>query len=277
MACRIALRLGMVIGLTVLGLTGWAAAQGIRGQPPPRVIHFIPVDVAGKIVDIRPGMIAVATAGKGVWRVGVADNTAISVAGSAAPDVLRPGLHVRFVAAVDKSQGKILGKVEKLTIFTPTNDDARTVGVFLPGQCKPVVCFLEDAAAAPAAVKDTPAKDTRTKDTRAKDTYDIHGQITGGKGNRLTIKVPNKFSKPTLNIELVQEPLIELDLLNYLMAKPGDKVQARGLQLGPTNLQATELLITLSEPLGHARKKPAKLSANRPPEPNPLSLPPAPR
>jgi hypothetical protein len=293
MACRVAMCLGMVFWQT-----GWAEAQGIRGQPPPQVIQFVPLDVEGKVVEVRPGVIAVATAGSGVWRVGVDENAAISVAGTAAPDVLRPGLHIRFLAAVEKPQGRVLDKIAKLTIFTPTKDDARTVGVFLPGQCRPVVSFLEEAAAGPpanvaggaaenaagamAATAPKPAahapppsasKEQNAAEggpAAAKDTYDIHAQITGGKGSRWTIKTPNKFFKSPLRIELAPQPLIELDLVNYLMAKPGDKVLARGCRLGPNNLQATELLITLTEPLGQARKKPPKLTA-RPPAGIPLA------
>jgi hypothetical protein len=294
---------------------GWVEAQGIRRQPAPQVIQFVPVGIEGRVVEVRPALIVVATAGSGMWRVGVAENAAISVVGTAAPDVLRPGLYIRFLAAVEKPQGRVLEKVAKLTIFTPTKDDARTVGVFLPGQCRPVVSFLEEgaagppadpvgaaaggpalpaagnqanpaaggpagaaaagnpAAAAPNAAKPVapavPPNASKKPDAAeggaaaAKDMYDVHAQITGGKGTRLTVKVPNQFFKPTLKIELVPEPLIELDLVNYLMARPGDKISARGAPLGLNYLQATELLITLTEPQGHTKKKP--------PRPNPQS------
>jgi hypothetical protein len=82
--------------------------------------------------------------------------------------------------------------------------------------------------------------------------FQIAGRIA--KRNRdgtITVYVPNPYFRPNLEMELAEEPEIELNLTGpaYLaLVRPGDQIQARGNQVGPNIALVTEVTITLAEP-----------------------------
>jgi hypothetical protein len=256
----------------LLVLAGSAAAQVPAG--PPLVIQYVPKDVEGAVAGIRQGFIAVSIAENDAWTFQLPNDVTVRIVGKAEPDVLRVGQYIRFQGAVDKQQSKVVDKVSQLTVFSPEKDDLRTPGVFLPGQCVDLVKLkfkedrppsdlpaelAKDSAASKSAEGKPTVAETKTAATAAdQQIYDIHAQITAVKGNMLTLNVPNSRFKPTLRIELAENPAIDLDLTEFSLVRPGDKIVGRGLQLGPRLLQVTDMTIRLSEPLSTAKKKPAK-------------------
>lgn len=255
------------VGLS-LGVAALAQAQVGSGQP--RVIQYVPVDIEGTLAGLRPGGLAVTSATQEIWMLQVAANATIHVTGGAEADVLRPGLNVRFVATVDKRQGKVHEPVSRLVLFAPAQDSARAPGVFPPGEDAPRAGTPAKSDKPPGPGPPSPIhKVMKPSEPRSEEsananeeTLDIRGQIVNVKGHWITVGVPpNPYFKSPLRIELAAEPAIEVDLVNYSIAKPGDMITARGRQLGPKACEIYELTVALSEPLGSAKKKPAKLAA----------------
>jgi hypothetical protein len=158
-------------------------------------------------------------------------------------------------------------KVGKLTLFTPSAE--RPLGAF-PGGVAPTVLGADPLGANPAAqppvVAPPPARDTDAGPPV--ETFEIVGQIKGiDKSGKLTVLTPpHPYFKPAVQIELTEEPEIDLDLSGPAMlrfVKPGDKVQARGRQVAPNVAQVSELSVQLSEPLTTGQKKQPKKKSTR--------------
>ncbi len=265
-------------GWLLLGLTAVGAAQPWLDPRagPPRVVQMpiVPQELGGSFVSAQPGLININTLTGEPWTLRVSANAYVRVAGKAEEDVLRPGTHVRFEATVDKKTSKVLDKVSKLTVFVPTKEEFRSLGVFLPGQClnpfehlgkyqtPQEVPVLQpgtkpSAQQKPPSDKITPADLQPLPEGKAAPTvrrYDIHGQIVSIKGKFMTVFVPTDLFKPNLRVELADNLELEVDLNNYLSAQPGDKVAARGIQVAPKTLEVLEVLIERQEPLSTKRK-----------------------
>src|SRR5262249_1354466 len=93
--------------------------------------------------------------------------------------------------------------------------------------------------------------------------YEVCAQVVSYRNHKLTVNAPNRFFKQKISAELSPEVEIALDLSDLTIAKPGDKVSAKGYSLQPGVCQHTDsLVITLSNPLGEKagrshRPKPA--------------------
>jgi hypothetical protein len=255
--CRLAIRVSatILVGSAALG-TGVSQAQ-FPGRPqrqPQRV------EPNGTIALIGRGVIALTTAAGETWRVQVAPNAQVQVLGTATPDVLAPGQYVAFTAQVDKKRAAVQDKVTKLKIFTPS--EHQMVGAF-PGQGGLGAGGLgAGAGGAPPVKQDRGA----AADTGPPvEEFEIGAQIRSIKKPKLSLFAPNPFFRPTFEIELAEEPEISLDLagMKYAMlAKPGDRIQARGTQVGPNAAQVNEVTIELAEPWGSqqaaANKRPTR-------------------
>ncbi len=230
-----------------------------RGMPKHAAAKAPLVEASGTIDAVAPGLIRIKTPIGQLWVLQVSRETKVRVTGTAKKDVLRPGSFIRFTADVDKPQSRAQDQVGKLTLFTPSRE--RPPGAF------PDQKGLDLAAGDNAFGADLPGKKPRAKRkaARGKETrppierFEIFGQIRGiSKEGKLTVYVPlNRYFKPPLEIELSEEPEIELDLTGisaFRLAKKGDEVEARGRQvspatpLSPAAAQLTELTIKLAEP-----------------------------
>jgi hypothetical protein len=105
------------------------AAMPVAAQ---KIITLNPVTVAGELVQAGPrGVVVKGGDGKN-WTVQLDNNTKVKITGTAVPEVLTPRVAVRFVASIDKKTGKAQDKIDKITIFTPSQNIAsRTLGVEL--------------------------------------------------------------------------------------------------------------------------------------------------
>jgi hypothetical protein len=230
---------------------------GPREGPKGLAVKPASVEASGTIQDIGRAGITISSITGEPWLLRFSREASVHVTGTAKKDVLagREFSFISFAAEVDKQQARVQGQVERLTVFTPSRE--RSLGAFPEGT-------LADAAA-PSPFGDGPlqgsAKKSRgsSRQPRAApearpvvERFQIAGRIA--KRNRngtLSVYVPNPYFRPNLEVELAEEPQIELDLTGpaYLvLVRPGDQVQARGSQVGPNMAQVTEVTITLAEP-----------------------------
>jgi hypothetical protein len=265
----------------VLGLVFSADGQGVnprRGGPAP--IQFVPVQLVGTVAGVKPGMIAVTTAAGETWALSIPPKVEVRVTGTAEPDVLSVGMYVRFIAPVDKRQSAVQGTVEKLTIFTPSQEEGRMPGVFHAGQegdaglleaggaaapGPPAAADREPAAGAqqpanpPAAAAQRRSAAAADKPAEDVETFDVRGQLTSVRGRLLTVTARNSYFKPALRFELAEQPEISIDVSDYTLARSGDNVTANGALLGPQTMEAIDVSIQLVGTIG----EPARGSARR--------------
>jgi hypothetical protein len=298
----------------VLALAVSVHGQGLRRRGPVLgpAIPVAPIQLQGTVAGVRPGMVAVTTAAGETWALKITPRSEVRVTGTAEPDVLRPGMYVRFIAPIDTRRSLVQGEVEKLVIFSPSEEVGRMPGVFYPGQ-EGEDSALEPGAGGPPNVPggrnpaDVQAGPPRGRNPGVKpkalpparrenalpggragqdadanasggharmpypatgtaagvETFDVRGRLTGLKGRWLTVYARNAFFKPMLKFELADKPVIKLDVNTYSLAKPGDKISARGVQIGPQAVQAMQVTIELVEPLGSSGQKPDRTAARR--------------
>ena len=81
--------------------------------------------------------------------------------------------------------------------------------------------------------------------------YEVCAQIVSYHNRKLTVSAPNRYFKLKISAELSPEAEIALDLCDLSMAKPGDKVSAKGYYITPGVCPRTDsLIVTLANPLG---------------------------
>ena len=242
-------------GLLVLLCAGAVRAQRpVHPQMRPQL-----VDATGTVEMVGPGWIGMKTAAGSAWMLQITPQTTVLLTGTAKPDVLARGQCIRFIAEVDKRRSKVQDKVDKLIVFTPSPE--RQLGVF-PDQGGLGAAAGPNPFGQAPGLGQTPAAGRspgKARDTGPPvESFEIAGQISGIKKGKFTILAPNPYFKPILEIELTEDPEIELDLAGpnlYTFAKKGDKIEARGSQIGRTAALVSEMTIELAEPLTTVQPK----------------------
>ena len=198
-------------------------AQGNRGRNVIEVTNF--TAIKGKFVAAKPGMIQWTESDEIPCYVKVLPSTYVQVLGEAEPSFLRPGLLVKFTGTI-QGRGTVAEPVEEITVFTPR--DGYTIGV-----------INED--------------ENSKRDDGPKS---ITGQLKSIKNGKITVVA----GKQTIKAELVEEPVVKIDINDYSLATPGDEITISGLGLDQTKIEATGIEIQLSEKLRgvEMRKKPAR-------------------
>jgi len=247
----------------MLAWVGSVSGQAGRGAAPRNP----PVDASGTIEAMAPGLLRIKSVTGQPWMLQVTRESTVHVTGTAKPDVLSTGGFISFVAKVDKRQSRIEDKVGKVILFTLSPE--RPLGAF------PSQRGLGDGAAAEPFGADQPGGEpaAREKPNRRKEEgptvqeFEIVGRIAGiDKTGKIRVFAPNNYFRTPVQIELTEEPEIELDLTGPTMlslAKIGDKVLGRGSQVAPNLVRLRELTIELAEPFTtvkpkQARKKPTR-------------------
>jgi len=229
------------------------------------------VQPKGTIEAIGPGVIVMAAGAGQFWQLRLTPKSKVQVRGTATASVLAPGQYVAFSADVDKRRGAIDEKVARLTIFTPS--EQRMVGVFPSqeglGPGVPAPGVQAPGVQAPGLGPGNPAQPLGGQGDAGLpvDRFDIAAQIRGVAGGKLTLYAPNPYFRALFEVELAEAPEIALELagLNYIMlAKKGDKIEGRGVQLAPNVVQLSEVTIELSQPLGQQQQLQQKRPARRP-------------
>jgi len=282
-------------GCLALAIAAAAAAQ--------QIIQIVQVDVSGTISQIGNRMILVTTAANRTYTVALSNRTQVRVVGMAEPDVLAPGVFVRFIALVDRKTGRVQGKVDALTIFTPAQTNERIPGVMYPNAGLPppgVPAAMEKeqpkivgGPGAPGAIGGPqppavqapnvppPADGPGGGKTDTAEKFDIRGRVISSKAGRLIVMVPNnQYLKAKVFAELADNAKIAVDLAECNKVKAGDIIEVRGRQANMGAIEAMEVHIQLAEPLTNMVKKgrkpgkqPVEKPGKQPPEvakgPNP--------
>ena len=163
--------------------------------------------IEGKRGDL---WIEMSSAENQTWRLHCTKATKVKVVGTALPEYLKAGVHVRFSALADKKERKIKEeKIAKLTVFTPSADSR-------PG-------LLADPDA-----KDTPG-DGDFKP------YLVAGTIASVHGKTITMSVPS--FNPKLEFELDESPQIDFKLTDVSLAKVGDSIEGQGTKFPTPQMQ----------------------------------------
>ncbi|NQT15854.1 MAG: hypothetical protein HQ582_24070, partial [Planctomycetes bacterium] len=224
------------------------SAQARRNQPR----NAPTVDVSGDLEAMAPGMLRIKSSGGDPLLLQMSRTTKVHITGTAKKDVLGPNTFISFFAEVDMQESRVDQKVNRLTIFTPSPE--RPLGAFpdqSPSSEDPDAVEADAPAETPVPAE-TPAPKRRTRGKKdagpTKGRFEIIGRITSvDKSGNVTVYAKNPYFRPAVQFQIAEEPEIKLDLTDPKMcviAKPGDKVKARGRQLAPNVVQIIDLSIT---------------------------------
>lgn len=225
---RGALTHSLVILLVML-IASTGAAQGRRNTANgPKAA---PLHGNGTLVAARPGLLQVTDKDGAPWLLQVkAEPQRIHVSGTAHPNLLAPGMFVRFSAELNK-KGEAVAPVDSLTLFTPRPEMA--VGIALESA-------LDRGAFQFGEVK-TPAETTESPK------YLVAGRILKRKNNDLAVS----DGRSTVKLSLAETVEIKVDLTgDYRMIRPGDKVEYRGKYYQNGQGMVTDLKIIGATPFG---------------------------
>ena len=205
--------------------------------------------------------------------------------GMADPDILVPGVYVRFIGTMDKRTGRLQEKVAALTVFTPGETPDRTLGVTHPDPRTPAPGTIpprEDAngpmpipgagpaAAAPRSGGGLPGANLpgAGKGKKPAEKVEIHGRILSNRAGKMMVDVSTQHSRRKLLVELAPDVKVAVDLNDYSHARIGDAIEVVGNQMGPgvTAIQALEVRIDLAAPLTGQKKGRHPAVAKRPAE-----------
>jgi hypothetical protein len=206
--------------------------QGMPGMQGMQGMQSTPLELVGTIEAIGPGRVQIADDKGNKQLVFLSKQTIIKTTGEATPEFLRPGICVEFKAEVD-GKGNIPGKVEELSVVTPSKD--KPAGFFPEGsgEAGQLSSGKKGAAAAPML-------------------SNVLGMIKSVKTGKYQLQA----GRSTLLFELSENPKIAIETADGAFAQKGDKIEVKGIVLlnMPNQVQAQSVTITLSQPLGEKKK-----------------------
>lgn len=202
------------------GGCGDDAPRGLPGQPAlPRDLPA--ADVSGRVVDVEPrqGLIALADDQNHSYVARIdPEHTTFVVKGTADVAFLRPGLWIRFQAALD-AKGVAAEPLSQITVFTPRG--AFSVGIAADG----------------------PDKDTGQ--------LTIAGQIRSLKKGKLTLET----DKQVVSARVAEDAQVAIEVADLSLALPGSEIHVTGRFLKEDAILADVVEVTLQEPLSAGGKK----------------------
>jgi hypothetical protein len=203
-----------------------AAAQGFpQPQQAPQVMG---VQGTATIEAIAQGVIKISADG-GAWLIKPDPRCKFQVLGTAEPDFLRPGQFVRFSAEFDK-RGRTLTEVSEIEVFVPR--EGYPLGLF-PDSIDGFAPDGSSAGKGPMRLK-------------------VAGKL-------LTLKADGEFTVSTggrtIRAELVAQPTVKVDLVDYTLAAPGDELEFEGYFQREGAAYATEMTVKLKKTLEGPKKK----------------------
>jgi len=247
------------------------------------------LEATGTIDAVAPGMIRMIGLDGQVWMLQISPEAKVRLTGPATSEFLQPGQYVQFLGSVDKRTGQVREKVLKLLVFSPNPENTKTqLGVFPEHMVREM-----EAAASAAGVSHPgsgpsgeqpfgpPTEDDRANGRQrsrgpgravrsprgsqppalAEDTpFDIRGRLTGidRQGVLHVALPPNPYLRGSLQVSLAEEVEITVDFFDpaiYRLATAGDRIEAKGHQVGPNAGFMTELKIEKATPLGQKEER----------------------
>jgi hypothetical protein len=231
-----------------ISLPALVEAQYLKGAPMGRQPNAQQAMVQGTIQNMfRRGAVAVLDANGQTWRVAILPATRVRVTGSIAPNNLRSGLIVEFVAPFDE-HGKIQGKVGALTVTSITRE-------------KPAGVFPSDA---PAGGNDGGAgahagHPGGKAGPQSAGSYRVVGRLVVQRGALMV-----QPGRGTVPFELSDKPTIKIDSSDLTIAGVGNEISVTGIVTPGGPLQAYEVQVKLPEPPAGKDEPAAKPDAKQP-------------
>jgi len=291
---RFANTVGGLVAVALMLLSSVLVAQGRRGRELPRM-DLPQLEARGTVeAMVAPNVIRILSDSNQAWFLRVSPQTRIEITGKAKPDMLSPGQNVKFVAKVNPKFGRVEEPVDKVTLFAPSVLDP--LGALPEEEAVAAAAAFaaakrEGAGPAPKiglqpgfgahaelghapgmaagahpgfGARHGPGAGKAGGKTRAaaSDSFEIKGRISSIKAGKVTLSVPNPYFKSTLRFDLAEEVDVSVQMEGTaaqcpLIARQGDKVEARGRQVAENGGDVSEIKITLTEPLTtETQKKP---------------------
>jgi hypothetical protein len=276
--------------VVVLGLLAWPQAPVVLGQyrlgggqssPQQQLqqqqmqqiqqqLQPQPVNIDGTIASVTHGTIMVTDKSGKTWRVVIPNTATVEVTGTATADYLAPNLTVDFKTELDE-HGAIKEPVSEVTVITPSAD--HPMGIL------PVDSAAGLGGDAAGAAGGKSAKHSAGK---AK-TATVHGAPAAGPC-RIVGKLTNNHGKLSVQVHgvqpieltLAEQVNVKVEFADYMVAVSGDGITAKAVT-GPGKMvagrvmpnqsgmvQASEVKITLAEPLKGGKKKAASAKSASP-------------
>jgi hypothetical protein len=213
-----------------------------------------PLNVAGTLKGVAPGVIQVEASEKEVWLLKVeAKPEDVSFTGSAEKSFLQPGMFLEFRSPVNK-RGMVLEPIASLTVFTPS--EARAPGVQADGDLGGGggALFNEGKEEKKGEAKEKKAPKGKGDDT----VYLVRGAISKiGRAGDVTVSAAGAQVK--FNLAEDCKISVEVNELSYVAL--GDKVTVQGwyIEDQPGQGAASKIEVSAAKPLtSGVKKKPTK-------------------
>ncbi|MCA9099616.1 MAG: hypothetical protein KDA63_00605 [Planctomycetales bacterium] len=169
---------------------------------------------SGKIANLQQSAITVDAEGKTYVVQVHPQKTRVTIVGDAGPEVLRTGVLVQFDTLLNPQKTMALEPVEKLLVLTPS---PRTQ---------------------PGVISDTPNDHTLP--------YTVRGPISRLVGPQMTVAA----SRKQVRAELGKKPTVQIEVSDTSLVAVGDHVDVEGAEVTPGLVQAVDVRIALSKPVG---------------------------
>jgi hypothetical protein len=253
----------------VIGLPALLPAQ-YRDPYGRQRANVQPVAIKGAIQNIARGVIVVLDANTQVpWRIAILPATEVQVTGAVTADSLRSGVIVEFIAEID-GRGAIREKVDELTVTSL--GPQKQMGLFPPEEAG--TGELQggfggekgNGSNAKGGKTEKRAGRPRGKGAMTPGRYRIVGRLLAGHDGALSVQVPGRG---TLAFALADDPSVKVDMTDFSAVKQGSEATVKAVMMPnrPGLAQALQVKVTLPEPPGGAKKKPAaKPDDKHPPE-----------
>jgi hypothetical protein len=199
-------RLGLVLGILLLGAGSALAQYGAKKQAPP----LPPGRISGEVKGVRNGALMVSDGNQAYFVQLAADAKKIDITGEGDVSMLQPGMFVRFDIKMDK-QGNGKEDVKKIELFTYDPQVART----------------------------------GTDNKAGGDNYTIAGRLKSiNKVGKMTVDVPGE--KLTVKAQVAKDATLDIGVRGGLwlkLAKAGDSATATGKIARPSQPNNPGVLI----------------------------------
>ena len=262
-----------VVLLTLVVASDAMAEAQRRNQPAvkPRPLEK---PLTGKLHSLVPAknLLRMVSSDNQPWIVELKKTTKVKVQGSGGPEILRPGIAVRFYAKLS-SRGETVEPIRKIHIVTPDEhfqpgvteepgkDDA-PASEDLPaensGDDDNGIEGKEDSDADTLDKDDTvsdlgdrarkPNKDRQTRHSKVQKTpskrYWVVGQLRGIKKKKLLVLAGNARVRAEVDVST----RVEVDVEDLRFARPGDVVVVKGNYYVPGRANASSIDVTIVPP-----------------------------
>jgi hypothetical protein len=199
------------------------------------------LNLEGALQGLQPGLMQVVSEGGEPWLVKIeARGENVSYVATAHRSWLQPGMYVQLKGTFDR-RGKAVAPLSQLTVFTP---QANTQLGAVP----------EGGASGSANELFGEAKPQgRPKPKAQPDTYNLAvvGRVAGLDDARIRVAA----GAAVVEAELADQAVISVEMNNYALARPGDKVSVNGWYLQKGQGIANRLLVRAAQPLGSPKKE----------------------